>query len=186
MSQEIINACRDFLGANSIPAEKGSVSKSINSRAAIQLAVASPILDAIRRGHEITVAEMVDASGLLGQYPTRSGLAKSIGDAIGQNHSGLRLHYGHVGRVQVCRENVALLLNKIPTDLWETIAQNAGFESLQALIAYAETLPSGVKSAQETMLEAVNAQLEEDRTAPWGLNALIEHEVQKRSSAVGG
>jgi hypothetical protein len=76
-------------------------------------------------------------------YPTRSGLAKSIGDAIGQNHSGLQLHR-HLGAVRRCRENVALILKQLPESQYEEVAVEAGFENLAAFGAFVETLPSAV------------------------------------------
>ncbi len=144
MSQPIVDACAALFGY-STPAEKGDVSKRICSREEIVGAVAVPTFAAFLANREPVIAELVDGSELLDRYPTRSGLSKSVGDAIGQNHSGCRCHRSHGGAVKRCRENCSLILQKIPEGNREAVAQASGFEDLAALVAFAMTLPSVVE-----------------------------------------
>ena len=130
----------DFLNQNDTPSEKGPQSKSLHTRQEIVEAVAVPMFAAMKADRCPDGAELVDGCGLLGDYPTRSGLAKTVGDSLGHNHGGAKLHRSGAA-YQRCRENCALVLKKIPAGNRETVAHDAGFESVAALVAWARTLP---------------------------------------------
>ena len=134
-----------------VPSEKSDSPKSILTRAEIQERVAPQILAAFRAGQQPTTAEL--AKRALGDagYPTASGATKSVGDALGHNAHGLRLHFAGKGKVRAvrrCKENVSLilesdsLLNKI-----ETIVLAAGFDDLGEVTPWFDSLPSALPVA---------------------------------------
>lgn len=143
-NHETLDEAMAVLFAHGTPAEKGDLSKRICSREQIVVAIAPPTFRAFLANREPLIAELVDGSDLLPVYPTRSGLSKSVGDAIGQNRSGCRCHRGPGGAVRRCRENVSLILQKIPAGYRETVAVDAGLRDLRALVDFGLSLPSVV------------------------------------------
>ena len=125
-----------------IRAEKGASKKCIKTRLELQLACLVLILRSFYRGGVAEISDLVDGCGFLPLYPSgRNGLAKSIGDALGQNHSGLGLHRDK-GAIARCEENVSLLLAIIPESDWPDLAVEIGCADLAAFGAWVESLPA--------------------------------------------
>lgn len=132
----------EFFANNHRPAPKREHSKSICTRLEIVVAVAWVILRAFREGRCPMLAELVENSGLLPSYPTKCGLAKSIGDAIGHNgKDSAKLWRGADGSVRRACENVANLMVKIPVSARQSVVEKAGFADVSELVAFAKTLP---------------------------------------------
>ena len=134
-----------FIEENAVPAPKQERGKSICSRTQIVIAVAWVILRAFREGRSPLLAELVDGSGLLPSYPTRSGGSISVGDAIGQNGGhAAKLWRANNGAIRRVRENVANLMKAIPVSARQGVVEKAGCVDIAELVAVAKTLQSAV------------------------------------------
>ena len=109
------------------------------SRINMQRLTVSEILSDFRNGYDSFLASLYERCLADEGYPTKNGAMKALGDGLGQNHGGLRLHRVK-GGVRRCKANVALILQAFPYD-GEAIAHEAGFAGgLAELIEWANTL----------------------------------------------
>jgi hypothetical protein len=124
---------------HAVPAEKNEGGNTIMSRIVMQRITAPEIVSDFRNGFDSMLASLHERCLADKGYPTKSGAMKALGDGLGQNHGGLRLHRVK-GGIRRCRANVALILQAFPSD-GEEIASEAGFAGgLAELIEWANTL----------------------------------------------
>jgi hypothetical protein len=110
---------------HAIPAEKNEGGNTIMARIHMQRITAPVILEDFRNGLDSMLASLFTRCLIDKGYPTQVGAMKALGDGLGQNHGGLRLHRVKRG-VRRCKANVALILQAFPDD-GDAIAREAGF-----------------------------------------------------------
>jgi hypothetical protein len=124
---------------SAVPAEKNEGGSTIMSRINMQRITAPVILSDFRNGFDSMLVSLFTRCLIDKGYPTQVGGMKALGDGLGQNHGGLRLHRVK-GGVRRCKANVALILQAFPDD-GEEIAREAGFDGgLAQLVEWANDL----------------------------------------------
>jgi hypothetical protein len=133
------------LSRHAVPAEKQVGGNTIMSRPTMLRTVVPVILDDFHKGYDSILTSLYSRCLADKGFPTLSGAMKSLGDGLGQNAGGLRLHRVLCGgerhrAVKRCKANVALILERFPDD-GEAIAAEAGFPGgLAELVEWANTL----------------------------------------------
>ncbi len=147
---------KNFVSAYHQAAQKRRRGGSRQTRREIQRKTVGFILDQLRQGLEPTVSEIV-AARLSGVYDDISGAHRCCSDALGQGHAkkkeheGLHLHFtADGGHVLLCRQNFSLSMGPWvdDTETATTISLEAGFDSLESLVAFGESLPDAPEVSQ--------------------------------------
>jgi hypothetical protein len=128
------------------PSEKSETQKSLLTRPRILRRTTPAILRAFREKVEATIRRLFGMALADVGYPIDkrgkpSGGYKALGDALGHNSNGARLHRSKGGEVIRCRENAVLLLRLFRDDR-AAIATEAGFVDEVALKAFVDSLPT--------------------------------------------
>jgi hypothetical protein len=133
----------DFFSKSSKPAPKRQRSGGIHTRLELLLAAAIAVLKLIRRGLPITSDEIVDGSGLAGDYNVRVGCKRVLMDTLGfADDDCARLWRDKRGNVRAVQENVRLLREVVPSERWAYVLERSGWASEAELGAFAATLPA--------------------------------------------